>query len=137
MTYLEEFKPATPTLLETILNWYLRLLAMCFVALTIYYWLRISGYYPGADWRFDTMSTPWKIASAILAVLLPVSAAGLWSTLSWGQVVWIMAIIIELLMYNWFTDYYGPNVPITTFHLATIAIYLGFRGLIALNENKK
>jgi hydrogenase/urease accessory protein HupE len=97
--------------------------------------LRVSGYYDGADWRFDTMSTPWKIASAIMSVLLPVAAVGLWSALSWGQVVWTMAIFTELMMYNWFPHYFGSNPIIVGFHLVSIAIYLGF--LLAIRHYTK
>ncbi len=137
MSYIEEFNPVAPTRLELAYIWYLRLLAICFVGLALYYWMRISGYYPGENWRFDTMSSQWKVASAILAVLLPVTAAGLWSTLPWGQVVWTMSIVTELLMYNWFTEYYGQNLLIFTFHMTTIVVYLAFRGVIALKANRK
>ncbi len=134
MTYLEDVQPQPPSWLETGFVWYLRLLALCFIGFTVLYWLRVSGYYPGNDWRFDTMSTPWKIASAVLSVLLPVTAVGLWSALAWGQVVWTMAIATELLMFSWFSNYFGSNQIIVIFHIVSIIIYLILRGAMLYSQ---
>jgi len=136
MSYAEDLKPAEPSLAEAGFVWFLRLLSLCFIGFTTLFWLRVSGYYPGSNWRFDTMSPQWQTASAILTVLLPISAVGLWSTLSWGQVVWTLAVTTELVMYSWFPQYFGSNPAIIWFHLATIAIYLGFRGWIIYSTKK-
>ncbi len=123
-------------MIELAFVWYLRALAICFIGFTLQYWLRVSGYYPGENWRFDTMTIEWKIVCAMLSVLLPVSAVGLWSTLFWGQVVWTIAIVTELLMFGWFSSIYGVNPWLTTFHLASIIIYLTFRLVIRFKANK-
>jgi len=136
MTYLDDVKPQTTSWLEITFVLYLRVLALCFIGFTILYWLRVSGYYPGADWRFDTMSAPWKIASAILSVLLPVTAVGLWSAQAWGQVVWTMAMVTELLMFNWFSHYFGSNPLIVIFHLSSIMLYLLLWAAMHYNANK-
>ncbi len=136
MSYIEDIKPKADTWQETAFVWFLRLLAICFIGFTVQYWLRVTGYYPGPDWRFDTMSSSWKIASAMLAVLLPVSAVGLWSALSWGQVVWTMAVITELIMYSWLPEQFGRNPNVLIFHLVTIVIFLIFRGYFIYNDKK-
>jgi hypothetical protein len=136
MTYLDDVKPSTTSWLEIAFVGFLRLLALCFIGFSVFYWLRVSGYYEGADWRFDTMSTPWKIASATLSALLPVAAVGLWSAQPWGQVVWTMTVFIELWMYSWFPQYFGSNALVVTFHLATIGLYLILWAIIHYNAKK-
>jgi len=140
MSYVDDANPKSASWLEVSFVWFLRLLAICFIGFTVQYWMRVSGYYSGADlgaeWRFDTMSTPWKIVSAMLSVLLPIAAVGLWSALSWGQVVWTMAIVTELVMYSLFPDSFGANPNIVWFHLSTIVIYLIFRGCFIYSDKK-
>ena len=143
MTHVDE-TDAPPSWLELAFVSYLRLLGLCMLALAAFYWLRVTGIFVdefprGGDiqnWRFDTMSTAWKTASAILSVLLPIAAVGLWSTLSWGQVVWTMAIATELFMYTWLTGYFGTNPAIVAFHISTIGIYLAFRAALHYNTKK-
>jgi hypothetical protein len=128
MSYAEYSKPAPASWLDIAFVSFLRLLAICFIGFTIQYWMRVSGYYAGPEWRFDTMSPAWKIVAAMLSVLLPIAAVGLWSTLSWGRVVWAMVAITELTMHAGFPEYFGTNTKIVWFHLAAITIYLVFQG---------
>ena len=136
MTNAEDLKPAPTTWLDIAFVSFLRLLAFCFIGFTVQYWMRVSGYYNGPEWRFDTMSSAWKIVAAMLSVLLPVAAVGLWSTLSWGRVVWAMAVITELTMYSWFPERFGTNSNIVWFHLASIAIYLVFQACFIYSTKK-
>lgn len=140
MTYAEDLKPAPASWLDITFVSYLRLLAICFIGFTVLYWMRVSGYYAepdwGPEWRFDTMSSSWKIVAAMLSVLLPIAAVGLWSTLSWGRVVWVMAVITELTMYSVFPERFGTNSNIVWFHLATIGIYLVFQGCFIYSTKK-
>ncbi|MEE9315110.1 MAG: DUF6163 family protein [Rhizobiaceae bacterium] len=108
-------------------NLFLRLLAIAFFGLSLYTWLSAIGYWEGANLRFDTMSVQWKIYMAILLVLNPVTTVGLWTTLSWGRVVWLLAIgvqIVGLLRYDIGTML-GKQVMY--FHLGTLALYVIFQ----------
>ena len=136
MTYAEDLKPAPTTWLDIAFVSFLRLLAICFIGFTVQYWMRVSGYYDGPEWRFDTMSSSWKIVAAMLSVLLPIAAVGLWSTLSWGRVVWAMAVITELTMYSWYPERFGTSSIIVWFHLASIAIYLVFQACFIYSTKK-
>ena len=127
MSYIEEFRPPESTWLDIAFDWFIRLLAVVFVGFAILSWLRIIGFFPGDNWRFDTMSDAWKIAGAVLAVLHPVVAVGLWTLLSWGQVVWVLAIAIEITMYGLFPGFFGTNPMLVNFHLGCIAVFLVLR----------
>ncbi|MEE9375921.1 MAG: DUF6163 family protein [Rhizobiaceae bacterium] len=116
---------------------FLRLLAIVFFALSLHTWMTAIGFWEGSNFRFDTMSTPWKIYTAMLLVLNPVTTVGLWTTLSWGRVVWFLAIgtqIIGLLRFD-LGSMLGNQLML--FHLGTLAIYVIFQlALFFINKEE-
>jgi len=103
-----------------------RLLALVFLALTIFTWMQVIGYWDGPNQRFDTMSGPWKIYISLLAVLQPVASIGLWSTQAWGRVVWFLAIAVQIASLTTFSDHIDGNQRLVFFHLGCLAIYIIF-----------
>lgn len=116
---------------ERILAWamviFLRLLSLCFIALTLYVWLRVVGFWQGAENRFDTMSSGLKVLTAILSVLFPVSAVGLWTTLSWGRVVWLLSVVIQLLAFAGVFGLVFMPVEVISAHVAAIGIFFSMQ----------
>lgn len=102
-----------------------RFVSLVLLFLAIRYWMRVTGYYTGTDFRFDTMSEHWRIASASLSVLLPVAALGLWGRFSWGMVVWFLAVVQQVAMHTWFAQLFGRADMIVGFHLTTLFAFLG------------
>ena len=116
---------------------FLRLLSLVFVGLTILAWLQLIGYWgEGPQDRFDLMSTPWKIYISVLAVLYPVTAVGLWTTLSWGRVIWFLAMGFQIVAIMRFPDSFAVHDIVIFFHLGTLAIYLGFELALRFIEKK-
>ncbi len=111
---------------ERFFDLYLRLLAVFFFLFTIYTWLHAVGYWDGPNYRFDTMTRNWKIYTAIMLVLFPVTAVGLWSTLSWGRVVWFMAIIAQSVALLRYGQQLGSDEAFLIFHAVTLGIYAVF-----------
>ena len=116
---------------------YLRFLAIIFFAASIYVWLRVVGYWDGADNRFDTMSVVQKIFSAIMVVILPVTSVGLWTTLAWGRVVWFLAIALQMLAILRFGDSLALPIEVVYFHLASLLIYAAFQILLYFIDKKE
>lgn len=116
---------------ERLLAWamviFLRLLSLCFIALTLYVWLRVVGFWQGAENRFDTMSSGLKVLTAILSVLFPVSAVGLWTTLSWGRVVWLLSVVIQLLAFAGVFGLVLMPVEVVSAHVAAIGIFFSMQ----------
>lgn len=116
---------------ERILAWamviFLRLLSLCFIVLTLYVWLRVVGFWQGAENRFDTMSSGLKVLTAILSVLFPVSAVGLWTTLSWGRVVWLLSVVIQLLAFAGVFGLVLMPVEVVSAHVAAIGIFFSMQ----------
>ncbi len=122
VAFVEE---AEPTLLSRGYIVFLRLLALVFVFFTVQIWLVSVGFDdPGL--RFDRADSLTRVYLAVLAVLFPVAAVGLWTGLSWGRVVWLLAIGFQMIAGLWYPQTFPEAAATTTFHLLTLAIYIGF-----------
>ncbi|MET3590300.1 hypothetical protein ABID23_001405 [Bartonella silvatica] len=91
--------------INLIYNYYLRFLALICLGLSVFYWIRLVGIFPGALWRFDLMPWHWQFASATLAIIYPIALIGLWMYSLWGIVLWCIAVFIEIL-----TMYYSGSI---------------------------
>ncbi|WP_208437968.1 DUF6163 family protein [Bartonella taylorii] len=89
---------------------YLRFLALICLGLSVFYWVRLIGIFPGVLWRFDLMPWQWQFASAILAVVYPIALIGLWMYSLWGVVLWCVAAFTEILT-RYYSDY-QPFIPL-------------------------
>ncbi len=106
---------------------FLRMVALFLLIFTVQYWMRAIGLYEGPEVRFDTMQTHWQIAVAVLSVLLPVAALGLWGLFSWGVPVWIIAATIQLGMHLGFADLFGVQRLTAAFHASSLLVYIFIR----------
>ena len=84
--------------LESSFRLFMRLVALGCLLAGLQYWGRLIGYSDGGMSRFDLIPSYWQLASASLAVLLPVAAVGLWMQVSWGPVLWVVAAGSEVIM---------------------------------------
>ena len=75
------------------LNFFLRTIALFYLALAAVTWAWAVGAWPNPDIRFDTVTSLERTMLAVFAVLHPVCAVGLWSTVAWGKVVWFLTIL--------------------------------------------
>lgn len=116
-----------PGIAEVALVWFCRAVAIYCLGLGIAYWIRIIGFHEGTAWRFDLMPYYWQIASASLAVLFPFAGIGLWTTASWGPVIWVICAGTETVLYAGFPELFGFRWPILISHLAVATVYCAIR----------
>ena len=114
-----------------------RAVALVLLFFALRYWIRLTGFHPGEEFRFDTMSEHWRVASSSLAVLLPVAALGLWGRFSWGVVVWMLAAVQEIAMHTWFSDLFGRADLTVAFHLVAVSIYIALKLAEFLPANRR
>lgn len=100
------------------------------------YWVRLMGFFPGPDWRFDLMPLHWQVTAVSLAVLFPFAAVGLWMLASWGPVVWFICAATETGMYGFFPEFYGRQPLILALHGSVAAAYILLRILIHLERRR-
>lgn len=126
---MENDSPAIPkrTLIDLMFILFLRVVAITCFWFGLQYWGMLVGYSLVGAGRFDLLSLPWKVAGTCLAVLFPVASLGLWLTVSWGPVVWVLAAGLQILMYGVMPETYGSNKLIVLTHLAVAAVYCAFR----------
>lgn len=126
----------SPPLTEALFAWFQRIVAAYCLLFGVLYWVRLIGFYDAPLWRFDTMPVHWQIAAAMLAVLFPFAAAGLWMLASWGPVIWFLCAVTETVMYAGFPDLFGDRWPIVLSHAAVALLYTVFRLVLHL-QNKR
>jgi hypothetical protein len=110
--------------------WLVRLSAIVLFAIGVSYWIRLVGIYDGPLWRFDLMPIWWKAAATMLAVLAPVAGVGLWMTVSWGVVIWVIVALVEAFMHLGFPALFGPPTPWLWFHLVGLSLYVVLRTIV-------
>lgn len=115
---------------------FLRIVSIFLLLIALQYWIRLTGVFAGAEYRYDTMSEHWRVASLILAITLPVTALGLWNGSSWGIVLWLPCAAIELSMHLWLTELYGVSNVKVGFHITTVLLYIAYTFLIRFLTNK-
>lgn len=108
---METDSPTIPkrTLADILFILFLRLVAVSCFWFGLQYWAMLVGYSLVGAGRFDLLSLPWKVASTSLAVLFPVASLGLWLTVSWGPVIWVLAAGGQILMYGLLPDIFRPQ----------------------------
>ena len=107
--------------------WLLRLCGVALFAIGIIYWVRLVGIYDGPLWRFDLMPIWWRVAAPTLAVLAPVAGVGLWMTVSWGAVIWVIVAMVEAVMHLGFPSLFGGETPWLLFHAVGLSLLVMLR----------
>ena len=106
---------------------FVRLVALSCLVAGLQYWARLIGFSDGGVSRFDLIPSYWQLASAALAVLLPVAAVGLWMQVSWGPVIWVVSAGAEIVMHKGFPLWYGERPVLVIAHVVVISVYIAFR----------
>ena len=136
---MEPDSPTMPkrTLTDILFIFFLRLVAVSCFWFGLQYWAMLVGYSLVGAGRFDLLSLPWKVASTCLAVLFPVASLGLWLTVSWGPVIWVLAAGGQILMYGLLPQTFGANRLIILFHVIVAVIYWIFRLSLWLERRRQ
>lgn len=116
--------------LEASFRLFLRLVALSCLLAGLQYWGRLIGYSEGGAFRFDLIPSYWQLASASLAVLLPVAAVGLWMQVSWGPVLWVVAAGAEFIMHKGLPLWFGERPMLILAHAVVVSVYIGFRAAL-------
>ena len=134
--FAEQGGALQPTSAEVAFVWFQRVIAGYCLLFGVLYWIRLVGYYPGSLWRFDLMPVHWQVVSAVLAVLFPLAAIGLWMLSSWGPVIWLICAAMEATMYLALPEMYGFRPTIGISHVGVILLYIAFR-IVIYRQNRQ
>lgn len=132
---LTKKKPLNPFYLFARLSLY-RVVSIFLIIFALQYWASALGLNDD-KMRFDLMQEHWQVVITILCVLLPVSALGLWAGASWGVVIFLLAAITELIMYQGFPQLFGEGLFRVVFYLICLLFFTVLISLGFLLENKR
>jgi hypothetical protein len=140
--YHDSMRPDSPivpkrTLSQILFVVFLRLVALACLWFGLQYWSMLVGYSLQGRGRFDLLALPWQVAAPALAVLFPVASLGLWLAVSWGPVLWVLAVTVQYLMYAMWFDVFGTNRLVLAFHALVAVLYGLFRLALWLEERRK
>jgi len=82
--------------------------------------------------HFSEMDNIWKAWIIFLMVADVVASIGLWKDKLFGDVVFILVAISQLIAYLFFKDFFGEQMPLVVFHFITLFIYFLLR---KINKN--
>lgn len=126
-----------PTITGILFVVFLRLVAISCFWFGLEYWAMLVGYSLHGAARFDLLDLPWRVATVGLAVAFPVAALGLWLTVSWGPVIWVVAAGGQMLMYGLWNAIYGSNMLLVLQHGCVAVLYCVFRLLLSVEARKQ
>jgi hypothetical protein len=128
-----EAAPARRWRWDRALVWYMRLMALMWIAKGVGFWALILGVgYPIPS--FEARLTGAQATVIYFAVIDLVAAVGLWLTSVWGGVMWLLAIMSHLILGFFFPTVVPSNVVSIAFSLVLILIYLLISWLAARDE---
>ena len=115
---------------------YVRALGVVMMVIGLRQWAIILGVVSVHGMTFETMPTPWQLATMHLAVVDLVASVGLWTRAAWGNVIWIYAALSEIALHTVFVGTFRNNVLMVAFHLITIIGFIVLQFLARRGEAK-
>jgi hypothetical protein len=130
---LEERPAARALRWNFILIWFMRILALMWIAKGLGYWAVILGI-GHAPAPFEARTMGFQATTIYFAVIDLVAAVGLWLTSTWGGVLWLLAIMSHLILAVFFPFYVAGGVVLIGLFVAFILGYLTISWLAASEE---
>ena len=106
-----------------ILVWFMRMLALMWIAKGLGYWAVILGA-DSAPTPFEARSTGFQATTIYFAIIDLVAAVGLWLTSTWGGVLWLLAVMSHLILTVFFPHIVTGGPVLIGLFLCFIVAYL-------------
>jgi Family of unknown function (DUF6163) len=116
-----------------ILVWFMRMLALIWIAKGLGYWAVILGA-DNAPTPFEGRSTGFQATTIYFAIIDLVAAVGLWLTSTWGGVLWLLAVMSHLILTVFFPRIVTGGPILIGLFLSFIVTYLMISWLAANDE---
>jgi hypothetical protein len=111
------------TFIVSLYVWFLRTMAVLCLIAALMNWAQLTGITQNGNLRFDMLDTHWRMLKTVLAVILPAAGLGLWMTQSWGVVLWLFAMCLELLAFGVWTELFEPRSMTVLTHSVAILFW--------------
>jgi hypothetical protein len=116
-----------------ILVWFMRMLALMWIAKGLGYWAVILGA-DNAPTPFEARTTGFQATTIYFAIIDLVAAVGLWLTSTWGGVLWLLAVMSHLILTVFFPHIVTGGPVLIGLFVSFIVGYLLISWLAASDE---
>jgi hypothetical protein len=106
------------------LVWFMRAVAILWLAKGLMHWSVVIGLGEGKDTRFLEMPASTQAATVFFAVLDLVAAVGLWMAAAWGGVIWLIAAMAHLVLDVLMPEIFGSQLSFIAVIVALALVYL-------------
>ena len=120
---IERATTPAPVRWDRVLVWFMRILALLWIAKGLGAWALILGVGVPAP-LFEARSLGFQVTTIYFAVIDLVAAIGVWLTSAWGGVMWLLAIMSHLILAVFFPAIVPSNALSISAFLALITMYL-------------
>jgi hypothetical protein len=131
---IERTPSVSQTAWDAVLVWFMRIVALIWLAKGAATWAAILDVLPGAR-PFEAEPLGRQAVIVYFAVIDPVGAVGLWLTSAWGGVVWLLAATSALTLAVLTPQLLTLPMPVLAAQASIIVIYFGLSWLAA-SENR-
>ena len=116
-----------------VLTWFMRLVALLWIAKGLGAWAIILGLWsPTGDFGDRTMG--FQAVIIYFAVIDPIAAVGLWMASTWGGVLWLLAVMSHLILAAFFPTFIPGNLLTTSLLVSLMIVYLAVTSMSAQEE---
>jgi len=114
------------------LVWFMRVMALLWIAKGLSFWAVIVG--AGHGIGFESKALGHQATIVYFALIDPIAAVGLWLTSAWGGVLWLLAVMSQLILWFFFPAYVPGNAVTTGVYMTLVLGYLVLSWLAASEE---
>jgi hypothetical protein len=118
---------------NVVLVWFMRLLALVWIAKGLSFWAIIVGAGTVVP-SFEDRATPYQATVIYFGIVDLVAAVGLWLTTTWGGVVWLLAVMSHLILAMFLPGILPVNVILAIVYFGLMALYLALSYLASSEE---
>ena len=117
-----------------LLTWFMRVVALAWIAKGLLSWATIIGLWPQTGLPFEAHSVGYQATVIYFAIIDLVAAVGLWLTSVWGGVLWLLAVMSHLILAVFFPRIVSGGPLSILIFSALIVSYLAVSWLAASDE---
>ncbi|MET3600429.1 DUF6163 family protein [Martelella mangrovi] len=115
-----------PSFSQTAFLVFKRCVAVFLIVLALSSWAALIGITEGGAGRFDLVHADVRVVEAMLSVLYPVAAAGLWFGVGWGFVLWVLGAVVQIGAHSTYPHIFGEAAGVSALHILLIGLYVSF-----------
>jgi hypothetical protein len=116
-----------------VLLWFMRIVAMAWIVKGLASWMIILGTDP-LGYNLETLPPPQRGVVIVFAVLDLVAGVGLWLTSAWGGVMWLLAVMTDLIAFALGASPPNSSAILVGLEVALVLAYLVLSWLASRGE---